>query len=64
MPEGKRAGERCIHLTPENLCSLFGDPRRPEVCRSLRPNREMCGSNQNEALEFLVKLERATARFL
>lgn len=61
MPNGKPAGVRCIHLTPDNLCALFGQPERPAVCNSLRASVEMCGSSFREAFDYLEKLERATA---
>ena len=61
MPEGKPAGVRCIHLSDENLCLLFNDSRRPEVCRNLKAEPEMCGSSREEALAYLEKLERETA---
>jgi hypothetical protein len=60
MPNGKPAGVRCIHLTPENLCALFGKPERPAVCNNLRASVEMCGSSFQEALDYLEMLERAT----
>jgi hypothetical protein len=60
MPEGKPAGVRCVQLTDDNRCKLFGRPERPPVCVSLRPNGEMCGNSDAEALHFLAKLERAT----
>jgi Fe-S-cluster containining protein len=61
MAGGKPAGLRCVQLTPDNRCRLFGRPERPEVCRSLRPSPEMCGSGANAALEYLPRLESATA---
>jgi uncharacterized protein len=61
MPGGKPAGVRCIQLTPDNRCALFGCPERPAVCASLRPTPEMCGSTDEEAMVFLTLLERATA---
>jgi hypothetical protein len=61
MPNGKPAGVRCIHLTPEYRCDLYGKPERPEVCRRLRPSAEMCGRSRTEALIYLTALERATA---
>lgn len=61
MPGGKGAGERCVQLTPDNLCRLFGHPDRPEVCARLRPSQEMCGETREHALEYLEALERATA---
>ena len=61
MPGGKPAGVRCVQLSQENLCMLFGRPERPEVCRNLRPSREMCGESFQEACAYLKDLERATA---
>lgn len=61
MPQGKAAGLRCVQLTPENRCRLFGRPERPIVCRSLRPHPEMCAGNSAEALARLSELERLTA---
>ena len=61
MPAGKRAGERCVQLTDENLCRLFGDPSRPAVCERLRPEPAMCGATREHALAYLAELERLTA---
>ena len=61
MPAGKPAGVRCAQLSSDNLCLLFGQPERPEVCRRLRPEEEMCGRTAEEALAYLAFLERATA---
>ena len=61
MPAGKPAGVRCAQLSADNLCLLFGQPERPEVCRRLRPEEEMCGQTAEEALAYLAFLERATA---
>jgi hypothetical protein len=60
MPRGKPAGERCIQLSADNRCLLFGHPDRPSVCITLRPMEEMCGRNQGEALAYLGWLERMT----
>lgn len=61
MPDGKPAGVRCVHLTRDHLCGLFGRPERPEVCTRLRPQEEMCGSTGREAYVYLARLERLTA---
>ena len=61
MPAGKPAGVRCVQLTDDNRCLLFGLPERPAVCVNLRPMREMCGETMEEALVYLAFLERATA---
>ena len=60
MPNGKPAGVRCIQLTDDNRCRIFGLPERPAVCVSLRPTDEMCGASDREAMEWLVKLEVET----
>lgn len=60
MEDGKPAGVRCIQLSEDNRCRIFGSDLRPAVCSSLRPNREMCGSSGSEALQYLTVLERLT----
>ncbi|WP_292442004.1 YkgJ family cysteine cluster protein [Methylibium sp.] len=61
MPAGKPASVRCVQLDVANRCKLFGDPRRPAVCGSLRPSTERCGSSRQQALRGLGWLEQATA---
>lgn len=63
MPNGKPAGVRCVQLTDDNRCLLFGEPERPEVCIRLRPSPEMCGETTEHALAYLAFLEQATAPF-
>ena len=60
MPQGKRAGERCVQLLPDFRCAIFGQPGRPAVCASLRPSESMCGANRQEALAMLSRLEMLT----
>lgn len=60
MPHGKKAGERCIHLDDQMRCKIFTSPDRPEVCASLKPNREMCGSSREDAMAYLKQLEEVT----
>ncbi len=60
MPGGKPAGVRCVQLTDDNRCKLFGKPERPGVCGALRPSEEMCGHSREEALVHLNFLERMT----
>ncbi|KAB8144449.1 YkgJ family cysteine cluster protein [Chloroflexia bacterium SDU3-3] len=61
MPDGKPAGVRCIQLSEDNRCRLFGRPERPAVCGSFRPSPETCGATDAEALATLTLMERATA---
>jgi hypothetical protein len=62
MPDGKPAGVRCVQLTADLRCAIFGQPSRPAVCGSLRPSAEMCGRDSAEAMAVLEALERLTAR--
>lgn len=60
MPEGKPTGVRCVQLTDQNTCRIFGQPDRPKVCGSLKPSEEMCGKTADEAMKYLEMLERIT----
>jgi uncharacterized protein len=61
MPHGKPAGVRCVQLSEDNRCLLFGKPERPEVCVRLRPMAEMCGDSARAAMIYLTELEIASA---
>lgn len=61
MPFGKPAGVRCVQLTDDNRCRLFGQPERPAVCGSLKPSSDMCGSDPVDAFARLWALEQQTA---
>lgn len=60
MPNGKPAGMRCVQLTPDNRCAIFGRLERPAVCVRLRPTPEMCRDSAESALIYLSELEAAT----
>jgi hypothetical protein len=61
MPEGKPAGVRCVQLTNDNRCRLFGRPDRPEICISFRASYDQCGDSDEFAYRHLGWLESATA---
>ena len=61
MVDGKPAHVRCIQLTDDNRCRIFGTAARPPVCSSLQPEREMCGSTSAEAMEQLAEWELLTS---
>lgn len=61
MPQGKPAGVRCVQLDEADRCRLFGDPRRPAVCASLKPTVEMCGAERAQAMHYLHTLEALTS---
>ncbi|MCC5879526.1 MAG: YkgJ family cysteine cluster protein [Idiomarina sp.] len=61
MPNGKPANTRCVQLDQDNLCTLFNDPRRPQVCESFTAQAYVCGNSREEALILLTDLESATS---
>ncbi|MGE8486659.1 YkgJ family cysteine cluster protein [Pseudomonas sp. FP1740] len=61
MPNGKAAGERCVQLSADNLCSIFGKPERPAVCSAFESDVEVCGSSRDEAIKLLGWWEQMTA---
>lgn len=61
MPDGKPAGVRCIQLSDEGLCKLFGQSSRPSVCSELSASAEMCGTNNTHAMTYLIELETLTS---
>ncbi len=61
MPQGKPAGQRCLHLSEQSLCLLFGNPLRPAVCAAFKPDPDICGADQADAVRILGWLEQATA---
>ncbi|MGI0115400.1 YkgJ family cysteine cluster protein [Zooshikella sp. RANM57] len=60
MPNGKPAGQRCLHLLSDYRCALFNDPRRPTVCGQFRAEDTVCGANAEQAFEILTLLEIST----
>lgn len=61
MPEGKPAGQRCLHLSLEFLCGLFGKAERPAVCAQFKAAEDVCGTDQAEAIRLIGWWEQATA---
>lgn len=60
MLDGKPAGQRCIQLSLDNRCKIFGQSDRPACCAGLQASIEMCGSSREDALTWLTQLEEAT----
>jgi len=61
MPHGKPAGIRCVQLTADNFCKIYGMAERPDVCVSYKATQEFCGTGRSEALRLLCELERSTS---
>jgi hypothetical protein len=57
MKNGKPAGVKCIHLTSDFLCELFDKPSRPLVCIGFTFDPDICGKNQEEAMQIMESLE-------
>lgn len=60
MPQGKPAGVRCVQLTDDRRCAIFGHPERPACCAGLAPSEAMCGDSPQAAIAWLDALEQAT----
>ena len=61
MPHGKPAGVRCIHLSDDFLCAIFGRPERAAVCSGFKAEAEVCADDRESAIRLLGWLEQATA---
>lgn len=57
MQNGKPAGVRCIQLTEDHRCRLYGQPERPSACAQFRAEPEVCGTSFGEAMSLLVRWE-------
>lgn len=61
MPNGKPAGVRCVQLSDDNLCLIFGRAERPAVCSSFQAELSVCGNSALEAIKLIGWWEAATA---
>ncbi len=48
MPRGKQVGIRCIQLTADNICKIYGMAERSDVCVSYQATEEFCGNNRRD----------------
>ncbi|WP_417762669.1 YkgJ family cysteine cluster protein [Shewanella sp.] len=62
MPNGKPAGVRCVQLDDDNLCQLFGQPERPDVCLQFSATEDVCGHSNDEAYQIITLLEQQTSQ--
>ncbi len=60
LPDGKLAMLPCMHLDSDMRCKIFFSNDRPKVCASLKPSKEMCGNNKEDAIAYLTWLEQET----
>ena len=59
MPKGKPAGVACIHLQKDYSCGIYNE--RPRVCRDFQAEELVCGTERNEALSILTRLEEESS---
>ncbi|WP_062268724.1 YkgJ family cysteine cluster protein [Endozoicomonas arenosclerae] len=60
MPNGKPAGVRCVQLDDGNLCKIFGQSGRPDVCADFKADHGVCGEENTLAMSNLIELEMLT----
>jgi len=60
MPDGKKAGERCVHLDDQGFCLIYNSNVFPLVCKNFKPSIEVCGKSRSHALSKLAELEMYT----
>ncbi|MEL0636370.1 MULTISPECIES: YkgJ family cysteine cluster protein [Marinomonas] len=60
MPNGKAAGQACIHLVEEYRCAIFNDASRPKVCSDFMAEAMICGNSREEAMIIIASIEAAT----
>jgi uncharacterized protein len=60
MLHGKPAGVRCVQLTDDDRCKLWGRPERPAVCGRFAPALDSCGTSRAQAFSILTRWERLT----
>jgi len=63
MLGGKPANTPCIQLDEQQRCKIFFSPLRPAVCAGLQPGPDTCHRSRDEAMTWLLELERLTAPF-
>ena len=56
MPDGKKAGVRCINLKGDYKCAVYNDPVYPKVCSDFNAEPAFCGSDREEAMRILYSL--------
>jgi hypothetical protein len=56
MPDGKKAGVRCINLMDDYRCAIYNDPGYPKVCSDFNAEPEFCGTGREEAMRILYSL--------
>ena len=61
MPDGKPAGVRCIQLSDDNLCMIFGSDLRPIVCGGFSATVDVCGTSNEQAMWIIADLESSTS---
>jgi hypothetical protein len=60
MPHGKPAGARCVQLSDDLRCAIFGHATRPACCAGLQASDEMCGDSREHAMRWIALMDAMT----
>jgi Fe-S-cluster containining protein len=60
MPDGKPPGVRCVQLSDDLRCAIFGRSDRPACCAGLQPSDEMCGDRREYAMLWIARMDEMT----
>lgn len=61
MPQGKAAGVPCNNLDDQLNCTIWQHKDYPGLCTAFKADPEHCGSNRDQALQILGRMESETA---
>ena len=61
MPGGKPGGVRCVNLDENNICTIWGTPDYPDVCRNFMPSADFCGRSNDEAMRLIAVFDKETS---
>lgn len=56
-PNGKPAGERCMHLNSDYSCTIYNNSDKPKVCTDFKYDELVCGASREDAMRILNELE-------
>ena len=61
MPNGKAAGEICVHLDRDTMqCRIWQTKHYPSTCQNFQAEAWVCGSSREEAITIISELEKHT----
>lgn len=62
MPNGKAAGEICVHLDHDRFhCAIWGTKHYPLTCQKFKPEPDICGNSREQAIQIINLIEGITS---